>query len=1154
LCKQRSAAVSIDMSQSFQHASMPQLTTEAPLRQAASKISVKKAPNSDSSWCLCSKRKCFISIWTTWYCLLIVVIHVYLLVGRFGELFFLVDLYMGEESLHIAEANPFASSLRNLTRTRLRLNESLKYEIMTRIILLAASILFLLLFLFTSLKQIGNYGNDGVKFGRDFFNEKLKHRAQNKHQHRHRHHRQSQSKQQSRQASSQTSNADANRLNVNDCRAASTPRQVEPSPRSTSSTNCASSSSASAASTALKQTRKVNCVPTAAASSTSSSSTAATCSYVASSSSSILSRSSSSDSNTLSSLSSVSPRRPCPSGTKCCKRLNRCVVQPFNRLMDTVWSHFLPTSSFFHLLSILALVFVKLIFNSDNNYLDTSLLDYYCQMRRRTNMPTMISLLLLNDNELNVEQAQSTSFDAQDSCLFRTLRPSVDTMPLPPLSSSIAAWLLSLAIKLNEWQTGATRRLHTALSSSASMGASTITSGSVRHLYDSVSLLNKLNDYQVEIVSLIAAMITMYIRHGSVYWFTNKTLSFLITFIGFIASIQQLFLLYSFSFIFRYLSVHELFEEFFLLFQQHGAIYTITAAAIPATTMSISLSPTSTNEMPLLVDLINSSLPIYFISATDLYDSAPIVEPMPLTAALIAITNTLNKSYLIRSKIVLLLLYAFLSLLVYFSTLPAYAFAYLKYKERFLIEEALFIRNNTISKQKIEDQRQKASDINAEYKSSSSRSPPPQSQLPLDVEQDTYERSIAAAQSQSCCFNYCPHLIAIIQLIMICSCKIPFCYDYIIYFNDYKDLGIMLTIINEIVHVILLLFIWLLLTFKNDWTMHLQTSFSICHWTYHSKMNKRIKGSKKNLHSQSIHVDSVDFLVDKKQQPQLQQHRPTAVNDSTIYTARTAKNTTTGNPNENARPFVIYDDTAECRHSSLLEDKKEPIFNGNSNQLATTNDYLLNSETMYRDEIRKSIKNVLQTKRCSSSTAPTYNSLNNPQSNSINSTNNQLRPKNYPIMHSNSLVGSNSFYYHQQQQPNHFYELNNDHTNCTLPITLKSSAAIHRAFNSTVNGNANRRLVGSGVYLTSTTAPYIDPTLNPYRSATVKLPTITTIMTSTICANDQQMSMNEAANGNFSQQDLQKNQEYEPALATSAHQQPVIYLDRSLSAEYESRV
>lgn len=200
------------------------------------------------------------------------------------------------------------------------------------------------------------------------------------------------------------------------------------------------------------------------------------------------------------------------------------------------------------------------------------------------------------------------------------------------------------------------------------------------------------------------------------------------------------------------------------------------------------------------------------------YEAVPGFTTMPTPTTMSMTNNNLDLSklasvyelpLLIRNKLTLLFLYFTLSMLVILSATPAYVFTFLKYKERFLIEESLYVRtfkhNNRIA--------MISSDNHDQEKN-----------------QQQYHKEMVVS---TCCFNYCPHLIATIQLVVICVCKLPFCYDYIIYFNKLKDFGVMLVIIVEILHIIILIFIWLLLTLKTDWTMHIQTVFSICHWTYH---------------------------------------------------------------------------------------------------------------------------------------------------------------------------------------------------------------------------------------------------------------------------------------------------------------------------------
>ncbi len=55
------------------------------------------------------------------------------------------------------------------------LNNQIYFELVSRLVLLSLSIVFLIIFLLASLKPLGNYSNDGIKFGRDFFFEKLMH-------------------------------------------------------------------------------------------------------------------------------------------------------------------------------------------------------------------------------------------------------------------------------------------------------------------------------------------------------------------------------------------------------------------------------------------------------------------------------------------------------------------------------------------------------------------------------------------------------------------------------------------------------------------------------------------------------------------------------------------------------------------------------------------------------------------------------------------------------------------------------------------------------------------------------------------------------------------------------------------------------------------
>ena len=188
-----------------------------------------------------------------------------------------------------------------------------------------------------------------------------------------------------------------------------------------------------------------------------------------------------------------------------------------------------------------------------------------------------------------------------------------------------------------------------------------VTNISAREIvYDTSSFFNEINEFRFELSSIILAIISMYIRYGSVFWFTNKTLSFLVTFIGFIGGCEQLMQLYSFRYITKQIEFRHLSRSVFDL-------------------MSVPRNDTSSLGATFrLMSKFDLNQTVYFPSSTSF--NVPDEEPI-------------YAGQLINSKFLLFSLYLLLSFFVYFSATPCYAFAYLKYKERFLIEEALFVRS-----------------------------------------------------------------------------------------------------------------------------------------------------------------------------------------------------------------------------------------------------------------------------------------------------------------------------------------------------------------------------------------------------------------------------------------------------------------------------
>ncbi len=275
-----------------------------------------------------------------------------------------------------------------------------------------------------------------------------------------------------------------------------------------------------------------------------------------------------------------------------------------------------------------------------------------------------------------------------------------------------------------------------------------------------------------------------------------------------------------------------------------------------------------------------------------------------------------------------------------------------------------------------------------------------------DIAELNHQQIIAS----TCCFNYCPHLIATIQLVVICVCKLPLCYDYVVYFNKFKDLGIMLVIIVEILHIIILIFIWLLLTLKTNWKMNLQTEFSICHWTYHLKFIKtsyfndphsifkhlneskktkintnadqmwsdddasieKVKFNPNEMRSKSA-MQSIDYQQADPEHRQKSDYeavftnRHANTNDlvSQVPLRRnvvTIKNNTNKSTQFKSHGIGNYQnqsrDWLDSKHKSLYAKASdyvtecEPIMS----PIKTNSDYILNSETIYRNQLRKSCK------------------------------------------------------------------------------------------------------------------------------------------------------------------------------------------------------
>lgn len=659
-----------------------------------------------SLFCCCCRlfnhQKCFISLWSTLYSVIIVALHVYFIHNAIQKC---VNLNKNESIIDFVIK--FAV---NVTTSYSHYRSSVQlmnYELVIRLANLAVSILTLIVFFVCSLAKVGNYANDAVKFGRDFFAEKNHYK----------HH------------GNTLKHIDSNLL-------------------------CESSSSMSSSDDQITKNKKCSC---------------SCASFV-------------------------------------------------TDLFKLVYRHSLPFSSTFHLISILCLILPDLLFASTRhraNYFD-----------------------------------QSSSFN-RSMCVNATT-------PFNPFTCL-------LRIQENKSSDGEEARFERSMMS------------------------QQLGEYRYEVASVILALATLAIKYGNVFWYTNKTLSFLVTLVCSLAGLQQLVQIYSFW----YLS---------------SQIVLLDSLRVSFMTNEMSEQRSSGLVSQPFIITGHTRIGHHSSSRTDL-----------------SISSLFTFNYLlIDTHAKLLFLYALLAALCYLTTGPVYAFAYARYRERIRCEEALFIKSMQTS-----PSHQQSKEIDAE------------SSLKSMIKSN---KSHVVSGGNGCCYSYCPHLIATVQLILICALKLPFCYDFIIYFNHLKDYGIMVCIIVEIMHTVVLLFIWLLLTLKTEWRMHLRMTYSICHWTYHLKLNDRATST----HRGRINGSTVPAIVTSK--------RPI----STLGEHMTqASDTTVDNLYDNAQVVVNRPHNYKTITPTNSIGRPELPQNGPPPHTDTLN----TSEIVYRNEIRKSMRHMVNQKQ-----------------------------------------------------------------------------------------------------------------------------------------------------------------------------------------------
>ena len=704
------------------------------------------------------------------------------------------------------------------TTTTSALNRNLLVELIARSTLSGVSLIALALFVASVLRKSGNYASDGVKLGRDFFST----------------------------AASRRCHSSAKRLSQTQ-RRQQQQQQQQPTSSHNSSSSCSLASAAGAA------------APVSSPSGSTSSDEGASVSSRAPSLTSISSLSAAAAAAAVAynqyhpSLphrrhrshhhqqhqhrdrrgSSKSKSKSC--SCACCGACCACV----SSTLGGMWRHMLTVSSLCHLLSVAALLLGDIAFHSPVAELDHS----NC-------------LASLNNNNNNNNNNTSAALQRQASLA------AADYL----LSDSAAIPAHDRHCLLTNWFE-ALRQANAELAAHPSRATTTTTGGSETNEDPNsqspmASLIRWWNwlihargwkidwlervlaTYRLELVSWLLAGVVLYTRYASVFWHTSKPLAFVVALVGLVACVEQLALLYALTYVLRLMRVQAFGDE--LSLRLHIALAGNTQSE-------------NTNENN---DVFASQL----VAWRDQLDQLKLVRIQPIL--------------LMREPLVLALVYALLAAVVHLSAVPAYAFAYAKYRERFAIEEALFVRS-----------------VPATPSASSSPS--------HKNEASTTTR--ACSSCSTCCYNYCPHLVATIQLVLMCACKMPFCYDLVIYYNSYMDTGVLFAILVEIVHTFVLLIVWLLLTLKSDWNMHLQvgltvitnfnfvngqidfcfvlkTAFSVCHWTYHSKLNgSRASLAKHSEKTTTATSGSSAAVVKSAAAGPLQVCNEIGVNDQRIY-------------------------------------------------------------------------------------------------------------------------------------------------------------------------------------------------------------------------------------------------------------------------------
>lgn len=169
-----------------------------------------------------------------------------------------------------------------------------------------------------------------------------------------------------------------------------------------------------------------------------------------------------------------------------------CLLRPIARLIEQIWRHFLPFAPLAHLISILLLILPDLVF------------------RPADELRADVETAYANTTACRLRPINASSA-ASSSCLVDSL-----FAPVEGLFSKLVA-------------------------TDASTTTTTTTIPTVTPSFDKEYFARQIDTYSLELVSLCLAFATISIRYGSVFWYTNKTLSYIITFVGLVNHVFNIY-------------------------------------------------------------------------------------------------------------------------------------------------------------------------------------------------------------------------------------------------------------------------------------------------------------------------------------------------------------------------------------------------------------------------------------------------------------------------------------------------------------------------------------------------------------------------------------------------------------------------------------